>query len=50
MPPVSALILFSCAAVMAYMGTQRYRAGQRARALFNLFMAVCMVIFGMGYF
>ena len=44
-----ALVLFGCAVVMAYMGTRRYRAGQRGRAMFDFFMALSMVIFGMGY-
>lgn len=46
---IPALILFGCAAVMASMGARRYRAGQKGRALFNLFMAAAMVIFGAGY-
>lgn len=46
---MSALILFCCAAAMAYMGTRRYRAGERGRALFNFFMAAAMAIFGTGY-
>ena len=45
----SALILFCCAAVMAYMGGRRYRAGERGRALFDFFMAAAMAIFGAGY-
>lgn len=44
-----ALVLFACAAVMTSMGARRYRAGQRGRALFNLFMAAAMAIFGAGY-
>jgi hypothetical protein len=44
-----ALILFACACVMGYMGTLRNRAGQRGRAMYNFFMAVAMVVFGLVY-
>ncbi|MDR2176227.1 MAG: hypothetical protein LBO82_09880 [Synergistaceae bacterium] len=46
---VSAGIMFSCAAVMGYMGVRRYRAGERGRALLNFFMAAAMFVFGAGY-
>jgi hypothetical protein len=49
MRTISAAVLFVCAAVMAFMGRQRYRAGMRGRALLDFFMAACMAIFGMGY-
>ena len=48
--PIQSIVLFVCAAVMFHMGIRRHRAGQGPRALFNFFMAVCMAIFGMGYF
>jgi hypothetical protein len=41
--------MFSCAAVMGYMGVRRYRAGERGRALLNFFMAAAMFVFGAGY-
>ncbi|MDR1621852.1 MAG: hypothetical protein LBS00_05710 [Synergistaceae bacterium] len=42
-------ILFACAFAMAYLGTVRYRAGQRGRAMYNFFMAASMIVFGLVY-
>ena len=49
MRDLPALILFACAFAMGYLGTARYRAGQKGRALFNFFMAVSMLLFGLAY-
>ncbi len=47
--PVPALILFGCAAVMAFMAVRRLRAGQGGRALFDLILAAFMAIFAWGH-
>ncbi|NLL36841.1 MAG: hypothetical protein GX256_04890 [Fretibacterium sp.] len=47
--PVPALILFCCAVVMLVMAGRRYQVGQKGRAAFNVFMALCMAIFAWSY-
>ncbi|MDR1978412.1 MAG: hypothetical protein LBQ42_06730 [Synergistaceae bacterium] len=49
MRDLPALVLFACALAMGYMGTVRYRAGQRGRGMFDFFMAASMIAFGLGY-
>ena len=49
MSDLPALILFACSFVMGYMGTVRYRAGQRGRAMYDFFMAASMLVFGLAY-
>jgi threonine/homoserine/homoserine lactone efflux protein len=46
---VPSMVLFCCAAAMVFAGGRRYRSGERRRAMFDFFMAVCMAVFGMGF-